>query len=221
VVVDGNVERVVSRLFEIGEVLPAAKSRIREAADRLTPQARPGDFAQAMMDLGATICTPRKPACAICPFHTFCGARRSGEAELYPRKAPRTVKPTRRGAAFVVVRADGALLVRTRPPQGLLGGMLETPGTEWRVNAHLPREPAGAPFSGEWRRIAGPVCHVFTHFQLELTVFRLDIGAVPPPPDMSWLSAVEIGGAAWPTVFRKVIEAAGVAPRATSGVARR
>jgi A/G-specific adenine glycosylase len=99
--------------------------------------------------------------------------------------------------------------------------MLETPGTQWRVNAALPREPVGAPFSGEWRRVAEPVRHVFTHFPLELAVFRLDIGALPPPPGMTWLPAAEIGGAAWPTVFRKVVEAAGVASGAIPGRAGR
>ncbi|MGL5116878.1 MAG: A/G-specific adenine glycosylase [Beijerinckiaceae bacterium] len=210
VVVDGNVERVISRLFEIAEPLPSSKPRIRAFADGLTPDLRPGDFAQAMMDLGATICTPRKPACALCPFSEQCLGRKGGVPETYPRKSPKPERPTRRGAAFVVVRADGAVLVRTRPPKGLLGSMLETPGTEWRVNVALPLEPSGPPFSGNWQRAPQPVRHVFTHFPLELSVFRLDVGETTAAPQgMVWLPAAGIGQAALPTVFRKVLEAAG------------
>ena len=129
--VDGNVERVVTRLFAIEEELPAAKPEIQRLAQTLAPDARAGDFAQAMMDLGATICTPVKPACVLCPWMEDCAARRRGDPQTFPRKAPKREGKLRRGAAFVAVRADGCVLLRSRPPKGLLGGMTEVPTTDW------------------------------------------------------------------------------------------
>src|SRR6195256_1488718 len=128
---DGNVERVVARLFTIEQELPAAKTRIRQLAEGLVPAARAGDFAQALMDLGATICTPKKPACALCPWMEHCAARVRGDPETFPLKAPKKEGRLRRGGAFVVTRADGFVLVRSRPPKGLLGGMTEVPTNEW------------------------------------------------------------------------------------------
>src|SRR5262245_26596950 len=125
--VDGNVERVVARLFAIDQELPA----IRSLAERLSPAARAGDFAQALMDLGATLCTPKRPACALCPWMGACAARLRGDPETFPRKAPKVQGRLRRGAAFVAVRADGCVLLRSRPPKGLLGGMTEVPRNEW------------------------------------------------------------------------------------------
>ncbi len=205
VVVDGNVERVIARLFVVDEVLPAAKPVIRRHADRITPAKRPGDFAQAMMDLGATICTPRNPACAICPFLGSCLAQKQGTPETWPRKAAKSAKATRYGAAFVAVRTDGALLVRTRPPKGLLGGMTEVPGTDWLPQASI-FDASGAPLRASWKRQADIVRHVFTHFPLELSVFCATVPAqTPAPPGMRWISANEIAGEAFPTVFRKVL----------------
>ena len=129
--VDGNIERVVARLFAVEEPLPAGKPRIKALAQTLTPARRAGDFAQAMMDLGATICTPKRPACVFCPWNDVCDARLRGDQELFPRKAPKAQGRLRRGAAFVALRADGAILVRTRPAEGLLGGMTEVPTTHW------------------------------------------------------------------------------------------
>ena len=129
--VDGNIERVVTRLFAVEDELPAAKPTIRRLAETLVPAARAGDFAQALMDLGATVCTPKKPACALCPWIDACAARRRGDPESFPVKAPKREGRLRRGAAFVVARADGCVLVRSRPPKGLLGGMTEVPTTEW------------------------------------------------------------------------------------------
>jgi A/G-specific adenine glycosylase len=209
VVVDGNVERVVARLFTVDMQMPAAKPLIRRLADDLTPDKRPGDFAQAMMDLGATICTPRKPGCGVCPFMGTCLGQKSGSPEVWPRKAPKAGKATRYGAAFVAMRADGALLVRTRPPKGLLGGMTEVPGTPWTA-AGLPTDAlAHAPLPADWARKEGIVRHVFTHFPLELVVFSaaLPVGT-QAPTGMRWISANEIAGEAFPTVFRKVIAAA-------------
>ncbi|MCA3562831.1 MAG: A/G-specific adenine glycosylase [Methylocystis sp.] len=209
VVVDGNVERVVARLFTVDALMPAAKGPIRRFADGLTPNKRPGDFAQAMMDLGATICTPRKPACGLCPFLGCCLGQKSGQPEAWPRKAPKAGKATRYGAAFVAIRADGALLVRTRPPKGLLGGMTEAPGTAWLASG-LPADALDqAPFPANWERKPGIVRHVFTHFPLELTVFSAMVPAgTLAPAGMRWISANEIGGEAFPTVFRKVLAVA-------------
>jgi A/G-specific adenine glycosylase len=211
VVVDGNVERVITRLHAVDEPLPGAKPAIRRLTDAITPDRRPGDFAQAMMDLGATICSPRRPSCAICPFLGHCAAQKAGTQEIYPLKQPKGEKPVRRGAAFVVLREDGAVLVRTRPPKGLLGGMLEVPTTEWVVNGVIPRDGVGAPLSGVWQN-AGAIRHVFTHFPLELGVHVAHVPAgTPAPPGMEWLRAGDVREAAFPSLFRKVLGAAGVA----------
>jgi len=204
--VDGNIERVISRLFAVEEALPAAKPRIKALAETLTPENRPGDFAQAMMDLGATICSPKKPACSLCPWSEPCVARRRGEQETFPRKTPKANGKLRRGAAFVVTRADGKLLVRTRPDKGLLAKMTEVPGTEW-VHGFDERDAlAQAPLKAKWHRAAGVVNHVFTHFPLELAVYR---GEVPKgtraPKGMRWIAFDEIEGEAFPNVMRKVI----------------
>ena len=203
VVVDGNVERVVSRLHAVTDPLPAAKGRIRDLADALTPARRPGDFAQAMMDLGATICTPRRPTCALCPFFAGCVARREGVAADLPVKAAKAERPNRRGAAFVLRRADGAVLVRTRPPRGLLGGMTEFPGTDWTsdysTGAAVPPLPAAC------ARLPSTVVHGFTHFELELDVFVGTVMAdTAPPPDCRWVAAAALDAEALPTLMRKV-----------------
>lgn len=208
--VDGNVERVVTRLFAIEEELPAAKPEIHRLAQTLAPDARAGDFAQALMDLGATICTPVKPACALCPWITDCAARLRGDAQTFPRKAPKREGKLRRGAAFVAVRADGCVLLRSRPPKGLLGGMAEVPTTEWshdfddkQATKHEPRLSRAAP---TWKRLPGVVTHVFTHFPLELTVYA---AAVPrgtrAPSGARWVVIDELKDEALPTVMRKVL----------------
>ncbi len=208
-VVDGNVERVVARLWEIAAPMPAAKPEIRARAARLTPNERPGDFAQAMMDLGATICTPRKPACALCPWMAACAARHAGNPEAYPVRAAKVARPTRRGVAFVAVRADGAVLLRRRPPKGLLGGMSEPPGSPWGEAEIRAADVKATPFPGRWRRLDGFVEHVFTHFRLELTVVRGDVPATAPAPEGAWWSAPHaLPGEALPSVFRKAIDAA-------------
>lgn len=203
-VVDGNVERVVTRLKVIDAPLPGAKPAIRARVAALLDPARPGDFAQATMDLGATICTPKKPACALCPVRPFCAAAAAGTQEAYPVKAAKRGGALRRGAAFVVRRADGALLVRTRPPKGLLGGMTEIPGTDW--TAEGPGRDPAPPVALAFTRLPGTVSHVFTHFPLELTVFRAGAPQGLAAPDgYRWIAAAEIEGEAFPTVFRKVI----------------
>ena len=210
--VDGNVERVVARLFAIEALLPAAKPQIRESARSLAPQRRAGDFAQAMMDLGATICTPKRPACSLCPWHDACAAALAGTAEIYPRRRPKREGTLRRGAAFVVLRADGAVLTRVRPEQGLLGGMTEVPTTEWTVDfdeaAALTEAPHFATQKKRvaWRRRTGVVRHVFTHFPLELAVYVADLAAQSrAPAGTRWIALAELGEHALPSLMRKVV----------------
>ncbi len=165
--VDGNIERVIARLYAIETPLPAAKPEIHERAVALTPPRRAGDFAQAMMDLGATICSPKNPACALCPWNDVCVARARGDAETFPRRTPKREGALRRGAAFVVRRADGKVLVRTRPAKGLLGGMTEVPTTEWSKDFARSRSARGrAAISGNeakqmapHRRCGAPCVH--------------------------------------------------------------
>jgi A/G-specific adenine glycosylase len=217
--VDGNVERVVARLHAVEQELPGAKADIRKLARSLTPAQRAGDFAQALMDLGATICTPRKPACVLCPLQASCAARARGDAETFPRKAPKVGGRLRRGAAFVVLRADQCLLVRTRPPRGLLGGMTEVPTTVWapdfddaRALDHAPRLSRVRP---RWRRAPGVVRHVFTHFPLELVVYTTTVTArTPPPREMRFVPVGQLSQEALPNVMRKVVAHAGLSPPA-------
>jgi A/G-specific adenine glycosylase len=211
--VDGNVERVVTRLFAIEQELPAAKPAIRKAAQALVPQRRAGDFAQALMDLGATICTPKKPACSLCPWAEPCVARRRGDAECFPRKAPKANGKLRRGAAFVVVRADGSLLVRARPPRGLLGGMTEVPTTDWSHDFDDGDALQSAPPLGstkkrdtKWQRVPGVVTHTFTHFPLELIVYRVEVPArVAAPAEMRFTPLADLADEALPSLMRKVV----------------
>jgi len=213
--VDGNVERVMTRLFALERELPAAKPEIRSLTQSLVPAARSGDFAQALMDLGATICTPKKPACALCPWMAPCAARARGDAESFPRKAAKKEGKLRRGAAFVLRRADGFVLVRSRPPKGLLGGMTEVPTSEWTHGFDLDAALEAAPRLGrsrpEWQRLPGVVTHVFTHFPLELTVYRTEVAASTPAPDSTrWVALTDVAGEALPNLMRKVLAHAGL-----------
>ncbi len=205
VVLDGNIERVMARLFAHAEPLPAAKPRLKAFAARLAPATRPGDYAQAAMDLGATICTPRKPVCALCPWHDDCAARRQGLAELLPARLPKAAKPLRHGIAFWIERKDGAILLRRRPDQGLLGGMMEIPSTAWREQPWaLGEAAAAAPAIAEWRMLPGLVRHGFTHFNLELTIAT----GRAKSPELArglWCSLDGLADKALPTVMRKVV----------------
>jgi A/G-specific adenine glycosylase len=209
--VDGNIERVIARLYAIETPLPAAKPEISSLAQALTPRQRAGDFAQAMMDLGATLCTPKSPACALCPWNESCAAHARGDAERFPRRVPKREGVMRRGAAFVARRADGFVLVRTRPAKGLLGGMTEVPTTEWTKDfddsvalENAPRFGSGK--SPAWRRTAGIVRHVFTHFPLELAVYTSDVPArTPAPKQTRWIAISELAGEALPSLMRKVL----------------
>jgi len=210
--VDGNIERVVARLFEITTPLPVAKAEIRTLAGTLTPEERPGDFAQAMMDLGAMICTPRRPACGFCPLRPDCRACAAGLAEILPYRAEKAERPVRRGAAFVALRSDGAVLLRERPLKGLLGGMLETPSSPWEGAAPNGKSVRDhAPILTEWEKVPGLVEHTFTHFHLELAVYRAEVGPgaalrnSSEPERYRWLKPRDLHGAALPSVMRKVI----------------
>ncbi|MGO4172245.1 A/G-specific adenine glycosylase [Bosea sp. TAF32] len=209
--VDGNVERVMTRLFAIADELPGARPLIREKVLAMLPIDRPGDFAQALMDLGATICMPRNPACGLCPWRDPCRARADGMQESFPRKAAKKAGKIRYGAAFVLTRADGAILLRTRPAKGLLGGMAEVPTSEWRADYELDGAAQDAPLPLRWTRLAEPVRHVFTHFPLELTVFT---GSVPErtlaPAGMRFTKLANLAGEPLPSVMLKVVERAGL-----------
>jgi A/G-specific adenine glycosylase len=208
-VVDANIERVLARYFAIETPLPRAKAEISGHQQRLTPPRRAGDYAQAMMDLGAAICTPRRPACSLCPLAEGCAAHAAGEEERYPRRAEKAERPTRYGAAFVLLRSDGAILLRRRPDSGLLGGMAEVPGSEWTSRSNdLPPAPEIL-IQADWKRVPGAVVHVFTHFRLELNVYCARLtGMEKPPAGCWWASAAELPGEALPSVMRKAIEAA-------------
>jgi A/G-specific adenine glycosylase len=216
--VDGNIERVVSRLFAVEEPLPQAKPLIQQLATALLAgdekaragdeESRAGDSAQALMDLGSSICTPKKPACALCPLNDDCAARRRGDQETFPRKALKKTGALRRGAAFVATRGD-ELLVRTRPEKGLLGGMTEVPGSDWLAAQDDKVALKQAPVLkdvGRWHRKAGVVTHVFTHFPLELVIYTASVPARARAPEgMRWVPVATLAGEALPNVMRKVI----------------
>jgi A/G-specific adenine glycosylase len=209
-VVDGNIERVISRVRRIETPLPAAKAEITEIVAELTPPDRPGDFAQAMMDLGATVCTPRNPKCPACPWSPICAVAGAPEAETYPRKKPKPARPLRRGSAFVVISQDRQILLRRRPEKGLLGGMYEPPGTVW--GASFGTE-ADAPVPARYQKLAGTVRHAFTHFELELDVYLAEVVAAVPGNDV-WAPLDRLNEFALPNVMRKVLTHALTGPLA-------
>jgi A/G-specific adenine glycosylase len=206
--VDGNIERVVSRLFAVEDELPKAKPRIQALAQTLLPLERSGDAAQALMDLGATICTPKKPACVLCPFMEGCAALALGDQETFPRKAPKKTGAVRRGAAFVVTRG-AEVLVRTRPSKGLLGGMTEVPTSAWiagQDDADARKQAPKLTGLAPWRRKVGVVTHVFTHFPLELVVYTSHVPARTRDPEGErWVPIATLHDEALPNVMRKVV----------------
>lgn len=208
-VMDGNIERVLARVFAVETPLPKAKPELRQLATQVTPQKRPGDFAQAMMDLGASICTPRNPDCLLCPLTNLCRARALGIANDLPKKAPKPERPVRHTVAFLLQRSDGAVLLRRRPPTGLLGGMLEVPSAPWRDHAWQNAEAEKhAPIAIDWQPIAAAAEHVFTHFALK-------IGALHGRISVQEADAIEglweqPQDAALPTVMKKML---GLLPR--------
>jgi A/G-specific adenine glycosylase len=216
--VDGNIERVVSRLYAVEEPLPQAKPLIQQVAATLLAdevqsragdvKSRAGDSAQALMDLGSSICTPKKPACVLCPLNEDCLGRARGDQESFPRKAPKKTGALRRGAAFVVTRGS-ELLVRSRPEKGLLGGMTEVPTSDWLADQDDKAAAKQAPAikgATRWHRKAGVVTHVFTHFPLELAVHTASVPArTRAPQGMRWVPIATLPDEALPNVMRKVI----------------
>lgn len=206
-VLDGNVERVMARLYDIHTPLPEAKPELMIKASALTPTIRPGDYAQAVMDLGATICTPKSPACGICPWRTPCKARTLGTAADLPKKTPKKAKPTRHGIVYLGQRADGAWLLETRPDKGLLGGMLGWPGSDWvDVSQSLPDAPPPAPAT--WTQLPGEVRHTFTHFHLKLAVFTAHLETSTTPAQGVFLPLSHFRPSDLPTVMRKAFDLA-------------
>ncbi|MBO9622185.1 MAG: A/G-specific adenine glycosylase [Sphingomonas sp.] len=202
VVVDANVERVVARLFALADPLPGARPRIRELTDSITPDARAGDFAQAMMDLGATICTARSPRCLACPLREHCAGFATGAPEAFPVKAKKLPKPQRFGTMFWAEHEGRVLLVR-RPAKGLLGGMRALPTGPWEAS---PPGLADAPFAADWRMLDGGVRHGFTHFNLEVALAAATIPSQPEPTQGEWWPIREMASAGLPTLFAKAAE---------------
>lgn len=207
-VLDGNVERVISRLRLVETPLPAAKPELTDLAGELTPVERPGDYAQAVMDLGATICTPKSPACGICPWREPCLARAAGVQADLPRKAPKKAKPVRYGIAYLARRADGAWLLERRPESGLLGGMLGWPGSEW---GEAPEE--APPVAAEWQDVGAEVRHTFTHFHLRLALRVAEVPEGVRPERGSFLPRDRFRPSDLPTVMRKAFDLAATARR--------
>lgn len=219
-VVDGNVERVVSRLFAVTTPLPDAKPELKALAAQLTPTQRAGDYAQGMMDLGATICSPKKPSCMICPVQSLCDGHRKGIAAELPKKRPKPERPVRKGIAFLALREDGKILLRERPKRGLLGGMTEVPSTDWTEEGPVAEEADTissptlntlAPVRADWAIVPGFVTHTFTHFKLELIVYRSVVSPQVPlnlwakPESCRWVDRADVHDEALPSVMRKVI----------------
>ena len=209
--VDGNVERVVARLFAIEQPMPGAKPALRLAAaqlgEDLAARARPSDFAQALFDLGASVCTPSAPGCAVCPWIAACAARRMGIQAGLPRKAPKKARPVRFGVHFWLTDDRGTVLLRTRPSKGLLGGMTELPGTAWRDTPWTVAEAlADAPAEADWRG-AGQVRHVFTHFELIIDVLAAHVPVIAGQGFAHPLASLD--QAALPSVMWKCVRMAG------------
>jgi A/G-specific adenine glycosylase len=211
---DGNVERVTARIFAVEEALPAAKPRLDALAQGFladkAARTRPGDFTQALFDLGAGICTPRRPACALCPWQKACQAQKLGLAEALPRKAPKPERPTRHGVHFLLTDSEGQIWLRRRPPRGLLGGMLEIPGTTWREAVWSEAEAlAQAPHAAIWQPVAGEARHVFTHFALTMRLYLARLPRRAKRPEGEWLTPEEAAHAL-PSVMRKLLVLAGL-----------
>jgi A/G-specific adenine glycosylase len=207
VVMDANIERVVSRLHRIATPLPAAKPALKTLTDALTPDLRAGDFAQAMMDLGATICTPRKPRCVLCPLREDCAAFKAGDAEDYPVKAPKAARPILHAVAYWMTLPDGAVVLRRRAEQGLLGGMMEIPTNTWRAEPWAMDDAKdAAPLKTDWRTLPGQVRHIFTHIDLRLSLLAASVAEVPGGMVAAPLD--KLGDYALPSVMRKIVNAA-------------
>jgi A/G-specific adenine glycosylase len=219
--VDGNVERVMARLHAIETPLPHAKPQIRELVAEMVPDRRAGDFAQALMDLGATICTPKRLNCMICPWTEDCLGSRAGIAGELPRRKAKAERPRRAGIAFWAERADGKVLLRQRPDKGLLGGMMEIPSTGWRERIDHPESEA--PLAATWLKTAKRIEHTFTHFHLELEIWSARVPANMEVGDRAarWVSKSDLDDEALPSVMRKIVAAMGVHSPRKRGAAGR
>ena len=208
-VVDGNVERVISRLFSISTPFPDSKKLIKQHATQLQSSERAGDYSQAIMDLGATVCSPTKPKCDICPWQSNCSAYFNNNPEKFPVKKPKMSKPTRYGFAFVAIRTDGAILLRKRPPNGLLASMAEVPGSVWEPTPPTAKTQSSLknlPLRGNWEKATKPVRHTFTHFHLNVIVWYTQIDKkVRAPTGHWWSTPTAIATEPLPTVMRKII----------------
>nr|WP_244542412.1 A/G-specific adenine glycosylase [Devosia psychrophila] len=202
-VLDGNLDRVLARYYALPVPVREAKEELRAALQASVPS-RAGDFAQAMMDLGATICAPRTAVCMLCPIQPGCVATKTGDPTLYPIKPVKAERPTRKGHAYVMLDSDGDVYLQSRPPKGLLGGMTEVPGSDWAATLPVSHYPA----KGDWKH-RGQIVHIFTHFRLELEVWS----AVVPADGLDggwWSERMDLKGEALPTLFRKVLAAVGL-----------
>jgi A/G-specific adenine glycosylase len=207
--VDGNIARILSRLFAFSAPIAANRAAIEDAARALTPADRPGDYAQALMDIGAAICRPKRPDCGRCPVSDLCLAALSGAPEAYPGRPEKKQRPEKVGAAFYAVRPNGAFLARRRPPRGLLASTMELPGGAWRIGELSSVTAAEAPFPAVWAALPEPVGHIFTHFSLNLRLFAAEAPFVDPPEGAEWITPDEIGSAGFSGLMRKAAEHAG------------
>jgi A/G-specific adenine glycosylase len=203
--VDGNIARILARLLALEKPIARARGELAAVARALAPSNRAGDFAQALMDIGATLCRPRNPDCGSCPLALDCGAFRTGTPEIYPRRAEPRARPRRQGAVFFVRRSDGAFLARRRPPHGLLASTLELPGTLWTAEGPGDGVHGAAPVVAHWRRLPGEVEQVFTHFALRLTVYAAEFEGAAPV-GCSWVGSHAVGAAGFSAMMRKAVE---------------
>ena len=206
--VDGNVARVLSRLYALEDPLPLSLKSITSLAADLCPEKRSGDFAQALMDLGATVCTPRSPRCLLCPWQSFCQGFQKGIAERLPVKLPRAPKPFRHTIAFVIRHADGSVLLSRRQEKGLLGGMIEAPSTPWREKPYTLEEGlSSAPLKCNWSQTTQEVRHVFTHFHFHaLVCYGEALDPLPPLEENAfWVQPADFSKMAFPTVMKKIL----------------
>jgi A/G-specific adenine glycosylase len=217
--VDGNIARILCRLFALEEPIAEARGAIASTARALAPSNRAGDFAQALMDVGATVCRPRNPECPACPLREVCAALRSGAPEAYPRRAKIKARPRRKGAVFFACRADGDFLARRRPPRGLLASTVELPGTPWTSEGPGGAWRDAAPVAARWRRLPDAVEQVFTHFALTLTVYAAAVEGAAPD-GCFWVSPDSVGEAGFSNVMRKAVALAlaGRSAKATGGI---
>ncbi len=202
-VIDGNVERVISRHYRIKTYFPDAKPEVKEILKQISDKGKPGEFAQATMDLGATICTPKHPACSLCPVNEDCFGFKNADAELFPHKKPKAIKPTRKGAAFLITNTKGQAFLSKRPDKGLLASMTQIPTTNWNSRQDGSTDTSEAPILANWER-AGIAKHTFTHFHLELAVWRIaNINSVHSKG--WWCDIKNLDEEALPTVMKKAI----------------